>query len=186
VLLASGALAAAGTLSVGGVVLAVAAGGLVADVTWLTLARWRGRTIVNAACGLSANPATCVLMVCEKISRFGASYIVVGKFIPGTAPMLAAAAGLAGVSHVRFMAVDAVALLLWASAYTALGWVFASEIETVLVWATSHGRTVVALLASSIMLIMMARLAKARTHRRMHTADHLDGPSLDSAVLESR
>lgn len=112
VLLASGALAAGGTLSVGGVVLAVADGGLVADMSWLTVAIWRGRSIVNAACRLSANPKSCVLMVCEKIAKFGAPYIIVGKFISGTAAMLAAAAGLAGVSHVRFMAIDAVALLL--------------------------------------------------------------------------
>lgn len=176
VLLASGALAAGGTLSVGGVVLAVAAGGLLADMTWFTVAIWRGRSIVNAACRLSANPKTCVLMVCEKIAKFGAPYILVGKFIPGTAAMLAAAAGLAGVSHVRFMAIDAVALLLWASTYTALGWVFESEIESVLLWATSHGRVVMVTLVSGFVLAMLARRVKAKLHRRLHPEtgpDHL-------------
>lgn len=115
-------------------------------------------------------------MVCEKIAKFGAPYILVGKFIPGTAAMLAAAAGLAGVSHVRFMAIDAVALLLWASTYTALGWVFESEIESVLLWATAHGRVVMVTLVSGFVLVMLARHMKANLHRRLHPEtgpDHL-------------
>ena len=184
VLLATGALAAMGTLSAGGVVLAVAGGGLVADMIWLTVARWRGRSIVKVACGLSSNPKTCVLMVCEKISKFGAPYIVLGKFIPGTAAMLAAAAGLAGVSHVRFVVIDAAALLLWASTYTALGWVFASEIETVLLWATSHARLVVGLAISGIVLAMLARRAKAKLHQRLHPGSDSNPRGSDRPVLQ--
>lgn len=168
VLLAVGALAAGGTFSVVGAVLAVAAGGLLADTAWMTVARWRGHRIVSAACGLSANPGTCVLTVCERITQFGAPYLLLGKFIPGTAPMLAAAAGLAGVRHSRFLVVDAAALLLWAATYVAVGWFFSDQLTPALRWTVSHGRGVAVLFVSGMTVALLARAAKTRIHRRHH------------------
>jgi membrane protein DedA with SNARE-associated domain len=168
VLLATGALASASALRIEGVIVSVALGGLLADSAWMLFARRRGRSIVNVACGLSINPGSCVLKVCEKVTRFGAPYLVLGKFIPGTSGLLATAAALSGISWRRFAAVDALALLLWASTYTAIGWLFAGEFQWMLAWAVSHRNAVLGLLASAAVLAAWARTAKSRAHRRVH------------------
>ncbi|MDZ7780802.1 MAG: hypothetical protein U5R14_12840 [Gemmatimonadota bacterium] len=83
---AAGAIAASGVLNPFGVVAAVVAGGLTSDLAWFGLARWRGSAIVDSACGLSSNPKVCVLAVSSRISRVGAGYLLLGKFIPGSPP----------------------------------------------------------------------------------------------------
>jgi len=92
-LLVAGSIASTGMLDFAGAVGSVAAGGLLADVFWLSLARWKGQRIVDAACGLSANPASCVLSVRSRIAHFGPLFIVGAKFVPGVADLAAAAAG---------------------------------------------------------------------------------------------
>lgn len=59
----------------------------------------------------------------------GAPFIILGKFIPGTAGLVAAAAGLAGFRLMRFAAIDVVALLLWTTLWTGLGWMLDRPIE---------------------------------------------------------
>jgi len=168
VLLVTGALASRGTLQVEWVVLSVALGGLLADNLWMAIARRRGRSIVDVACGLSINPRSCVLRVCENVGRFGAPYLVLGKFIPGTSGLLATAAALSGVRWQRFIVVDTVALLLWATTYTALGWVFAGELGGGVAWAASHLMLMTGGLLMSGAFAVWARLTKVKVHRRKH------------------
>jgi len=164
VVLAAGAIAATGSLDPVLVGLSVVAGGLTSDVAWYALARWRGSAIVDSACGLSSNPKVCVLGVSEKLARIGAPYILVGKFIPGTSAMLAAGSGLAGIGRARFVLVDGIALALWATVYTGLGWAFSDELGPVLVWITSHIPLVVAALVLSFVGAGIARWWKAGLH----------------------
>ena len=63
ILIASGALARAGGLSLPLIVVSVAMGGLTADALWYGLARWKGCRLVSAACGLSSNRQAYVLGV---------------------------------------------------------------------------------------------------------------------------
>jgi membrane protein DedA with SNARE-associated domain len=170
VLIGVGALAAAGTLSAPGAVLAVVAGGLVADIAWLSVARWRGDRDRQRRMRIIGNPRVCVLAVRDRVATLGAPYLLVGKFIPGTAMMLATAAGLACMSHRRFIVVDTAALFLWASTYLALGWLFAEQVEPLLRWTASHGWTVLALVVVGMLVAVLARVSKTRAHGRNHGA----------------
>ena len=182
VLLAAGAIGAMGTLNVPGMVVSVAAGGQIADLGMLSLARWRGDRIVDAACGLSANPMSCIETVQSKVARIGAPFIVLGKFIPGTAGLVAAAAGLAGFRPGRFAAIDAIALLLWASLWTGLGWMFESPIEAALEWLLANSNTTIAVVVVLVLGTVIARAVRVRMRRVAQAKTTMDGPEEPAAV----
>jgi len=164
IVLAAGALAGSGVIDPVLVALCVAAGGLLADTAWYSLARWRGSALVDSACGLSANPRVCVLGVGARIERMGAPYLLAGKFIPGVSGMLAAAAGFARMGRRRFLFWDLLALSLWAGTYTGLGWILADDIGPLIAWAADHGDLVLALVALLVGAAGLARLLKLRGH----------------------
>lgn len=170
VLIAAGAMGAEGAVHPFWAAASVAAGGLVADIAWLSLTRRHGSKLVDVACGLTSRPGSCVLAVTRNVSSFGAPYLVLGKFVPGTAALLAAAAGLAGLSYRRFMVLDAVALLVWASTYTWLGWLFADYVEIALGWVIAHHRAVVGALGLALAAALVARARKVAAHRPRHAA----------------
>lgn len=150
------------------IVLATATGGLTADALIYFLTRSKGDLMVDIACGLTSNPTACVLSVSRKLERAGDRYILFGKFLPGIGNLIARASALAGVPPGRFLSRDAVALLLWASAYTALGWVFADKVKPLLAWAV---RSVDIVLAVGIALIVGAGLWRV-IRVRLHTKEH--------------
>ena len=84
VLIAGGALASSGGLSLPAVAASAAAGGLLADAAWYGLARWKGERLVGVACGLSSNPRACVVGVERSVERLGSRYILSAKFLPIT------------------------------------------------------------------------------------------------------
>jgi len=168
VLVAGGALASSGGLSLPVVAASAAIGGLAADASWYGLARWKGQGLVGVACGLSSNPRACVVGVERRIGRVGTKYILSAKFLPGAGNLIAPAAGYAGVPIGRFLALDAVALSLWGLVYSGLGWVFSNQISVVIEAATGYSRWVVGLSATLIGMFLVWRVQKARTHHRVH------------------
>jgi membrane protein DedA with SNARE-associated domain len=168
VLLGAGALTGSGYLTFPGVVAAVSTGGLLADLFWFSAARARGEAIVNVACGLSADPRSCVLSVRRQVLRFGPSYLVLAKFLPGTAGLAAAAAGLSPLRAARFMAIDGVALVLWTSLWTGAVRVFAPRIEELIDWIDGRMRLVLPAALAAIALVAFLRFAKSRTHVGRH------------------
>ena len=167
-LIAAGGLAAAGGLSLPVVALCAAAGGLLADLGWYGVARWQGRRLVGAACGLSTNPGACVLGVESKLARIGAPYILSAKFLPGAANLIAPAAGFRAVPFARFLALDAVALLLWASVYSTVGWLLSDQVEGVIVLAARLSLWVLTTLLLLGAGAVALRLVKRRRHRSAH------------------
>ncbi len=172
VLLIGGAAAATGTAHLFPVIATAALGGLFADLIWYQVSRWRGDRIVSGLCGLTSNPNACSLKVADRISLIGARYIVPSKFIPGTGNLAAASAGLAGVRPLAFLAADSVALGLWASAYSGLGYLFAAHIENLLVWLAGYARLVIPVAISLILAATVWRSVRVRLHTRAHARHH--------------
>jgi membrane protein DedA with SNARE-associated domain len=165
---------------------AAAAGGLLADMILFSLVRWKGEAVVDAACGLSSNPSACVLMVESKVRRLGPGFILVAKFVPGAGNLVGPAAAVAQVDRRRFLAYDAVALLLWASTYTALGWLLSAQVEQALEWVTAYLRWTLPLAGLLVVSAGFWRVARVRGHAEAHarararSADRGGAPSRDA------
>ena len=170
ILLVVGASAAAGTINPVVAVAAVAAGGLLGESTWFSVARWRGKRLVDFACGLASNPNMCVVGFAERVRRSGGVLLVVAKFLPAGGSVPAFAAGLAGTGYRRFLVFDALALVLWSSLYIAAGGWFRDEIRAVVEWATAEATWIVAILALFFLAALSWRAIKVRRHRALHAA----------------
>lgn len=149
-------------------VLAAAAGGLLADSLLFGLTRHSGSRMIDAACGLTSNPGSCIHKVRGELDRLGGKYLVFAEFIPGVGNLIAPAAALAGVRTIAFLVEDAVALVLWAAAYTGLGWVFSDRVETVLGWLAAYLDWVVILGVALIGGAGVWRLLRVRAHTQGH------------------
>ncbi len=168
VLVVAGAAAAGGGPGLPVIILAAATGGLVADFGWFSISRWRGRRLVDMVCGLTSNPNACVLVVVRKLETVGPLYILPSKFMPGTANLIAASAGLAGIGRTVFVAADSVALLIWATAYSGLGYLFTDRVAGALDWAVGFTGTAAAAAAMLILAALIWRFVRLRRHREAH------------------
>lgn len=168
VLVVAGAAAASGTLSLPGLVVAAALGGLVADLVWYGMARWRGRSLVDTACGLSSNPMACILKVEARVRSVGPIFLVPAKFLPGSGNLVAAASGFAGTGLGVFATLDALGLLIWGGVYGGAGWLFRERVEQVVDLAS--GATVW-IVVGGVILVGLAgawRIAKIAIHGERH------------------
>lgn len=170
VLVAGGALARTGVLEVAPSLLSAAAGALAADALWYVVARWRGDRLVDSACGLTSNPSACIVSVQERVSRIGSPYILVAKFVPGAGNLIAPAAGLAAVPPVRFLGLDALGLMAWATVYGGIGWVFASQVERAIALVDRYSRLVILVAVVLVLSAMAWRFIRVRLH------DHPEAP----------
>lgn len=171
VLVAAGAVGASAGLAPVPTVLSAAFGGLVADLAWYGLVRWRGDALVDAACGLSSNPGACVLGVRERVANLGPAYVVPAKFVPGAGNLVGAGAALAGMGPGTFLASDATALVLWAGAWTALGRLLASEVHVALELVGRYRQGAMLLVVGLVAAAAVWRVVRVRLHRGKHGVD---------------
>ena len=163
-----------GAASVGGMVNpwfavgAIVAGALAGESVWFGLARWRGKRLVDMACGLASNPNLCVFSFGKRLQGKGASLLVLSKFVPGSGSLPAFAAGLSGFRFRRFLVADAVALVLWSATYILVGSAFHSEVDELVAMVSAHVATAAAVLGGIIGVAAAWRLFKARRHRALH------------------
>ena len=168
VLMVVGAASIAGVLSPVLAVGSVAMGALLTESAWFALARWRGRRLLDVACGLASNPNVCVLSFRDRVRKSGAGILIAAKFIPGSGSVPSFAAGLSGLDYRRFVLFDSLALLLWSAVYVLVGGVFHAQVETLAEGVSTHFAWISGGLSAIFVLAFAWRIHKARLHRSMH------------------
>lgn len=128
-LLAAGALAALGWLSLPVAIFVAVLGALPSDLAWYYLGRHRGTAALNVVCRIALEPDSCVRRTQDVFARHGLRSLLFVKFVPG---LNAVAAPLAGAFRTRlrsFLAWDVAGALLWASVLVGLGHLLSDQIE---------------------------------------------------------
>lgn len=167
-LIVAGGLGASAGLGPVSAVVSAAVGGLVADLGWYALVRWRGDVLVNAACGLTSNPGACVLQVEDRVARLGPAYVVPSKLLPGAGNLVAAGAALAGMKPWRFAVLDGLALLVWAGMWTAVGHMFADEVHGALKLADRYRQGALLLGVGLVVAAAAWRRTRVGRHGERH------------------
>jgi membrane protein DedA with SNARE-associated domain len=142
-LMASGALARAGKLSLAGVLACGLLACLLADCAWFQLGKRRGAKILRFICRISIEPDSCVRKTENLFVRFGLRSLLVAKFIPGLNAVAAPMAGASGASMARFMAFDSLGALFWIGAYVCAGYVFSDQLEIAASYALQFGSALI-------------------------------------------
>ena len=160
----------------------VALGALLTESAWFGVARWRGRGLLDAACGLASNPNVCALSFRDRVRKAGAGILIAAKFVPGSGSVPAFAAGLSGLDYRRFALFDGLALLLWSSLYVTVGWVFQPQVEALTQRVSSHFAWAGAGVTVLFVLAFAWRVRKARRHRLMHAHHAAPAEALEAAA----
>ncbi|HWN91829.1 MAG TPA: DedA family protein, partial [Verrucomicrobiae bacterium] len=123
-LLAVGALAAQGRISIPLVLGAISVAALATDLAWYELGRRRGARVLARLCQLSLEPDSCLRRAESIFARHGVRALLAAKFVPGLTTVMPPLAGVFAVARGRFVLYDLAGVLLWAGTWLALGYFF--------------------------------------------------------------
>jgi membrane protein DedA with SNARE-associated domain len=162
-LLAAGALAASGKLSL------VAALGLgviacvMADWMWYEAGRRRGDKVLHFMHRLTRDPDFHDRKAKATFAKYGPPILIVAKFVPGLDAVTPPLAGTSRTSRIRFLAFDALGATLYSCTYAALGYVFSHDLGRAAAYAGRVG-SILAALVFAALSIYVTRIM-LRQHR---------------------
>src|SRR5436309_12052191 len=128
VLVLAGALAGAGKLRLGLIVVLAVAGALLGDLVWYALGRWRGRPVLGVLSRLSLSPDTRVGNTERFFLRWGMPTLLIAKFVPGMNTIAPPLMGTLGGRFLPFLAYDTGGAVIFAVVSVGLGYLLGLEI----------------------------------------------------------
>jgi len=129
VLLAAGALAGVGKLNFVLIFGSAFLAALLSDQFWYQVGLRRGGKALSFLCRVSLDPESCVHRTKRIFARYGASSLLVAKFIPGLNTIGPPLAGVLRMRLLRFLFFDVLGIFVWVGVFTLLGYQFGHEIE---------------------------------------------------------
>ena len=148
-LLASGALAGTGRLSLTTAMVVAIGAAMLSDSLWYQLGRRRGVRVLQMLCRISLEPDSCVRRAENLYGKHGASSLLLAKFVPGLNTASPPLAGIFRMRLERFLFFDALGIILWVGAYVGLGYAFSDQLERVAARALALGAGLIALLLAA-------------------------------------
>ena len=149
-LLAAGALAGAGRLSLAAAMGLAIFAALLSDVLWYELGRQRGIQVLQLLCRISLEPDSCVRRTENVFARHGARSLLLAKFVPGLNTAAPPLAGIFRMRLPRFLFFDALGAVLWVSVFIGLGYLFSNQLERIGSHALTLGTWLLAILLSAL------------------------------------
>ncbi len=128
-LIAAGALAGAGKMSVWAAVGLPILASLGPDLFWYYLGRRRGGRVLSFLCRISLEPDSCVRRTEQMFFLHGVRTLIMAKFVPGLSTVTPPLAGMFNMSLRRFLLYDGLGALLWSVVCAGLGYLFSSQLE---------------------------------------------------------
>jgi len=162
ILLAMGALAAAGHFNLAAALLVTVAACLVADLAWFELGRRHGARILAVLCRISLEPDSCVRRTENVLAAGGARALLFAKFLPGLSTVAPPVAGMVHMRLSRFLLWDIAGALVWAGSYLVLGYAFSSQLERVAELALGLGSRLVVLVVAALAAYVLWKYAQRR------------------------
>ena len=131
-LLAAGALVAAGQMNWAVAISSVAVASLLADLIWYQLGRLRGARILGFLCRISLQPDSCIRSTQDIFLHHGMGAVVVAKFIPGLSTVMPPLAAIFRVPLRRFLLFDGLGCILYPACVGGLGYLFSDQVVGIL------------------------------------------------------
>jgi len=182
ILLACGALAAKGEISLPLLLLASTLASLAADSVWYALGRWRGPQVLKLFCRVSLHADEIISDMERSMRHHGVFSIVVAKFVPGVATIAPPLAGALGVSISRFLFASSITGLAWAAGLVGLGWLFRDTIAEATQWIEALGvwaLVLLGLLLTCYVAYVWRRRRRAAALERGRSPEPLPGEPAD-------
>jgi membrane protein DedA with SNARE-associated domain/rhodanese-related sulfurtransferase len=123
-LLIAGGSAANGSMHFGAVLLTSCCALLLGDALLFTLGRFTGWWLLAVLCRVSLHPDSCIWRSAQSFHRYGRTLLLFAKFAPGINTLAAPLAGSMNMPFTRFLLLDVVGALLYASVWSGGGFLF--------------------------------------------------------------
>ena len=179
-LVVAGALAASRQLPIDGILLVALAACLLDDLLWYSAGRRFGGSLLRRMCRISLSPDSCVRHATRHFERWQGKVLLISKFLPGVSTMAAPLLGAMGLPVLVFVLLDAMGSLLWAGTAVGLGYLFATQIDSVLLALVDAGKTAARL---GLGLLALYVLAKWWWRRRLLLALRMPRITVDELML---
>lgn len=186
VLIVAGASAAGGHLSLVGVVLAGLVGCLLPDLLWFWLGRCFGARVMRSLCRISISPDSCVHRSELHFERWRGRSLLIAKFVPGLSLVAPPLVGALGLRLRAFLQLDAMGALLWVAFGAGLGYLFASQVDRLLVMLASAGRLTLAVILGLLVLYVFAKWQRRRRLRHRLRMPRVTPAELSHMILGHR
>ena len=172
VLMAAGAIAGTGRLSLLGSLIVAVFASLVADFVWFHLGKRRGTSILGLLCRLSLKRDSCARRTENVYAKHGFKSLLVAKFIPGLSTAAPPVAGAFGMRGSLFLLFDGLGSLLWAGAFLVVGYLFSSQFEDIarLVEKTSAWLAIVIVVGALVAYVINRHLRRRQFVRSLQMA----------------
>ena len=172
-MLAGGAFAAAGDLSLVNVMFSAFVGAVIGDQTGYAIGRYGGASALQ---WLARTPAKRTIL--ERARAFVDKYGGTGVFLSTWAvaplgPWVNFVAGATGLGWVRFAVWDILGETIWVSLYVGLGYGFASRIESLAALLGNIAGLLVAVIVAVVMLVWIRAVLKAKDAQEALKSDAL-------------
>jgi len=139
VLIAAGALAGPGRMTVAVALGLAIIACLMADLVWYEAGRRWGDQILHSIYSLALDPDAAARGSKKTFVRYGLRTLMLAKFVVGLDAATPSLAGLSGISRLRFIAFDTVGAALWSGDYAGLGCVLGKDLDRVAAYAVRLG-----------------------------------------------
>jgi membrane protein DedA with SNARE-associated domain len=180
-LLAAGALVRDGRLHASLAVACCVGAVLIGDTIWFLLGRRRGRRVLGFLCRVSLEPDSCVRQTENALLKYGLRTLLISKFIPGLNAVAAPLAGHSKFPYARFLVFDIAGGALWSGAYLALGYLFSTQLESILAYSSRMGAGLLLLISALLVLWIARKFVQRRMFLR-----RLRGDRITAAELQER
>jgi membrane protein DedA with SNARE-associated domain len=165
-IIAAGALARSGQLSLGATIFLAFCAAMIADLVWFQIGRLRGARVLQLLCRISLEPDYCVRRTENSFARYGAKTLVIGKIVPGISVLATPMAGVYGLPPSRFLIFDGLGILVWIIPFELLGYVFSDQLEDVVTYASRFGGLLFLLVIAGIATYIGWKYAQRRRFLR--------------------
>lgn len=162
VMLAGGAFAASGDLTLWGVVAAAFGGAVIGDQAGFRAGRYGGR-ILEARLGRAPARAAALTRARAFVERWGVAGVFFSTWaLAPLGPWVNLAAGAAGMGALRFTLWDALGEAIWVAIYVGLGHAFAANIGALSSILGNAVAAVTALAVAAGLAVLLVRAARRR------------------------
>jgi len=184
-LLAAGALAAGGKLSLFAAICWAALGSLAADMIWFYLGQRGKRRIFRVFPDLESRKRTLPPKLYTRLILRGVRVLTAAKFLPfGTVVSLRA--GALEVGSLRFFLIDAFSSIVYAAVYVVLGFIFHSQLEQAVGFVRKLGVVALPLLVAAVAVYLGCVVFKRASKRTQDLSQSKSPSPTDNGGSETK
>ena len=126
--IAAGAVAGLGDLSLLGIILVTVLASEIGDLIWYELGRNQGPSVLRLLCKISLEPDSCVRRSEDAFARHMTTSLISSKFVPGVGRLAGPVAGMSGMARDQFLLLNGLGSLLWAVIFALVGYIPARKL----------------------------------------------------------